>query len=285
MMTDGDVSARDGADSGAPEASGGPRLAGQAVIAELLRTHEDQPPQGLLARVWGSNPLSRDGQAWYRAALGEISVGDALGTLGPEWIVLHAVPVGEGTADIDHVVVGPGGVFIVNTTSHPGLPVWASQRTFMVADIRYPYIRNMEYEMGRAERLLSTAAGIPVEVSGILAVVEPKSLSVREPHRDVAVLHSSTLVRWLIGRKRVLSAEQIAVIGDAARGESTWHTSESPLDDPRNLRDRFEVLRRQVTRAWHVQMFWATALTIVGAGAFIAVTYTILLSALNSFGI
>ena len=282
-MTDGDVSARESAASAVPARDD--RVAGQSVIAELLRVQDNRPQQAPLARLWGANPLTREGQSWYRAALGEISVGDALGTLGPEWIVLHAVPVGEGTADIDHVVIGPGGVFIVNTTSHPGLPVWASQRTFMVADIRYPFIRNMEYEMGRAERLLSTAAGVPVEVSGILAVVEPKSLTVREPHRDVAVLHASTLVRWLVGRKRVLSAAQVAAIGDAAKGESTWHTSDSPVDDPRKLRERFELLRRQVTRAWHVQMFWATAATVIGAGAFIAVTYTILLSALRTFGI
>jgi len=282
-MTDGDVSARESAASAVPARDD--RVAGQSVIAELLRVQDNRPQQAPLARLWGANPLTREGQSWYRAALGEISVGDALGTLGPEWIVLHAVPVGEGTADIDHVVIGPGGVFIVNTTSHPGLPVWASQRTFMVADIRYPFIRNMEYEMGRAERLLSTAAGVPVEVSGILAVVEPKSLTVREPHRDVAVLHASTLVRWLVGRKRVLSAAQVAAIGDAAKGESTWHTSDSPVDDPRKLRERFELLRRQVTRAWHVQMFWATTATVIGAGAFIAVTYTILLSALRTFGI
>jgi len=282
-MTDGDVSARESAASATPARDD--RVAGQSVIAELLRVQNNRPQQAPLARLWGANPLTREGQSWYRAALGEISVGDALGTLGPEWIVLHAVPVGEGTADIDHVVIGPGGVFIVNTTSHPGLPVWASQRTFMVADIRYPFIRNMEYEMGRAERLLSTAAGVPVEVSGILAVVEPKSLTVREPHRDVAVLHASTLVRWLVGRKRVLSAAQVAAIGDAAKGESTWHTSDLPVDDPRKLRERFELLRRQVTRAWHVQMFWATAATVIGAGAFIAVTYTILLSALRTFGI
>jgi hypothetical protein len=282
MMTDDDVSAasRD-ADSDAPSA----RLAGQSVIADLLRVHAAESRPSLFARIWGANPLGREAQSLYRAALGEISVGDALDTLGDEWIVLHAVPVGDGTADIDHVVVGPGGVFIINTTSHPGLPVWASQRTFMVADIRYPFIRNMEYEMGRAERLLTTAAGIPVEVSGILAVVEPKTLTVRDAHRDVAVLHSTGLVRWLTGRKRVLSQLDVAVVGAAARVDSTWHSSTVAAVNPDDNRAGFYELRKEVTRAWHVQMFWATAATVLGAGAFIAVTYTILLNALDSFGL
>lgn len=281
-MTDDDVSAPDRAAASADPVS---RRAGQSVIAELLRVHAEDPHPSAFARMWGTNPLGREAQSLYRAALGEISVGAALDALGNEWIVLHAVPIGDGTTDIDHVVVGPGGVFIIDTTSHPGLPVWASQRTFMVADTRYPFIRNMEYEMGRAERLLTTAAGFPVEVSGILAVVEPKSLAVREAHRDVAVLVSTGLVRWLTGRKRVLDAEDVERIGLVARDDTTWRShSVVPVDSDGSL-DGFNAVRRKVTKAWHVQMFWATAATVLGAGGFIAVTYTILLNALDSFGI
>ncbi|MBG6212216.1 hypothetical protein RCH23_000129 [Cryobacterium sp. CAN_C3] len=43
-----------------------------------------------------------------------------LSKLGPEWTVLHAVPVGSGSSDIDHVVIGPAGVFTINTKNHTG---------------------------------------------------------------------------------------------------------------------------------------------------------------------
>ena len=284
MEAHGDVSARDRARDSSPTPAN--RLAGQAVIAELLRVQAVQPSQSRFARVWGVNPLSRDAQSWYRAALGEISVGDSLDALGPEWVVLHAVPVGEGTADIDHVVIGPGGVFIVNTTSHPGLPVWASQRTFMVADIRYPYIRNMEYEMGRAERLLSTAVGSTVEVSGILAVVAPKSLVVRDRQRDVAVLQSSHLVSWLTRQKRALSPAEVAGIGEAASLASTWYPAGiAPEPAPALQRDRFEALRSEVQGAWRVQLCWAIGVSIVAVGTFVGITYSILVSAIGSFGV
>jgi hypothetical protein len=191
------------------------------------------------------------------------------------------VPVGEGGAYIDHLVIGPGGVYIVNTTVHSGGQVWASQRTFMVGDIRYPFIRNMEYEMGRVERLLSTAAGRPVEVSGILAVVDPKTLVVREAHRDVAVLQASGVSRWIRGRARVALHADVEAIARAALAASTWHEPAPVAEDAVSLRARFETLHAQVTRAWNVQKMWATVATAVAAGGFILVTYTILINALT----
>ena len=47
--------------------------------------------------------------------------------------MLDAVPVGTGSTDIDHVLVGPGGVFTINTKHHLGQPVWVARRTLMVA--------------------------------------------------------------------------------------------------------------------------------------------------------
>jgi hypothetical protein len=57
-----------------------------------------------------------------RGAEGERKVGGILEDLGPEWHVLHGVWLGHG--DIDHVLVGPGGTFTVETKSNPGqIPV------------------------------------------------------------------------------------------------------------------------------------------------------------------
>jgi len=259
-------------------------LPGQSAIIELLRVQSAVPPRSGLARLFGLSPLSADSRPWYEAAVSEIEVGDALARLDEEWVVLHALPVGTGTTDIDHVVIGPGGVFIINTKNHPGQTVWASQRAFMVSGIRHPYIRNMEYEMGRVERLLSSAAGISVEVSGILAIVAAKSITVREKHRDVTVLSTASLVQWLLDRAVVLSAVEVAAIGDSAEIAATWHHDVEPVGDRDALRERFAELRAQVRAAWRLQVFWASVTTIVGAGGFVVVTYSILLNALGSLG-
>ena len=257
-------------------------LPGQSAIVELLRVQASVPRRSRLARLFGLSPLSAESRTWYEAAVSEIEVGDALARLGDDWVVLHALPVGAGTTDIDHVAIGPGGVFIINTKNHPGQTVWASQRAFLVSGIRYPYIRNMEYEMGRVERLLGSASGISVEVMGILAVVAAKSITVREKHRDVTVLPASAIVQWLLGRSVVLDAAQVSAIGDAAQRATTWHQDGEPIGDKDELRERFRVLRAEVRGAWRLQFAWATVTTILGAGGFVVVTYSILLNALGS---
>jgi len=255
-------------------------LAGQAAIVAMLGAQADLPERSRLARIFGASPLSPEARAWYSTALSEIAVGEELAGLPAEWSVLHALPVGVGSSDLDHIVIGPAGVFIVNTKNHPGQVIWVSQRAFLVSGIRYPYIRNMEYEMGRTERLLTAAAGSPVEVSGILAVVAAKSLTVRDKHRDVTVLPSGGLAEWLLEQPRVLGAQEVGAIAASAALESTWHVSATRVDDRGALRASFDALRVDVRRAWRRQVVWATLATLLGAGGFIVVTVSVLFSAL-----
>jgi hypothetical protein len=57
-----------------------------------------------------------------RGAEGERKVGAILEGLGPDWHVLHGVWLGHG--DIDHVLVGPGGAFTIETEANRGrIPV------------------------------------------------------------------------------------------------------------------------------------------------------------------
>ena len=281
-MTDGDVSARERAEESAASIDG--NLAGHVAIVELLRAQQLVPPRSRIARIFGLSPLSPETQALYRGVVGEIEVGEALDRLGPEWGVLHALPVDVDSADIDHLVIGPAGVFIVMTKNHTGLNVWASQRTFMVAGIRYPHIRNMESEMGRAERILSSASGRSVEVAGILAVVASKSLVVRERHRDVAVLAANTVVPWLYRHARGLEPEEVSIITAAARRASTWFQTEEQSNQPQSVRGSFEELRSDVRKAWRTQLVWAIGISILGIGSFVAITYSILMNALGAFG-
>jgi hypothetical protein len=53
-----------------------------------------------------------------RGAEGERKVGAILEDLAPAWHVLHGVWLGHG--DIDHVLVGPGGTFTVETKANRG---------------------------------------------------------------------------------------------------------------------------------------------------------------------
>ncbi|MGV8969055.1 MAG: nuclease-related domain-containing protein [Microbacteriaceae bacterium] len=258
-------------------------FAGQNAVKELMAAQDALSPRSGLRRIFGVSPLTPETRVLYDRAVADAAVGATLDGLSSEWLSVHAVPVSPECATLDHVIVGPGGVFVVDTQSHRGHAVIASQRTFMVSGIRYPYIRNMEYEMGRVERLLGTASKGAVEVSGILAVVEPKSLTVRQKHRDVAVVLSTDLVAWLSEQREVLSAADIARIGVAAHNPATWSDEYDTSVDIPAMRQRFEEFHASVRTAWRWQVMWVSVATVVGAGGFLLLTWTIMANALAAF--
>ena len=72
----------------------------------------------LLVMVIASAAIQPSAERWARGAAGERKVGATLEGLGPDWHVLHDIYLGRG--NIDHIVVGPGGVYTVETKSHRG---------------------------------------------------------------------------------------------------------------------------------------------------------------------
>jgi hypothetical protein len=244
-------------------------VAAQEVMGELLRLHDMVGPRSRPARLLGLSPLTEATRPWYRGALGELAVGEVLAELGPDWRVLHAVPVGQRGSDIDHVVVGPGGVFTLNTKNHSGQDVWVAGRTFMVAGQRAPHIRNSEHEASRAAKLLSAAVGRPVPVRPVLVVVSPRKLTVREEPREVAVVTAARLLRWLHKRDEVLTPAEVEDVAAAATRPETWRAKPGPLADAAQVRAAFDGLEREERRAGRVRAAWglgaAAALVIAGA--------------------
>jgi hypothetical protein len=246
------------------------RMAGHCVISELLSVQRTARPRSGLARLLGSSPLLQDAKPWYRGALGEIAVGRLLAKLPDGWHVLHAVPVGRGSSDIDHIVIGPGGVFTINTKNHSGQKVWVAGRTFMVAGQKQQHIRNAEHEAERAARLLSAATDTQMGVTPIVAVVDPQSLTVREKPAKVVVLTAAQLVRWLKKRPQVFTADQVARMLRAADAPATWHVSPSEAQSAAALQGAFSDLGKEVRGARAVRRAWGIGLA--GAGAVAALT-------------
>ena len=178
--------------------------------------------RGFLARLIGAKTTER---AWRIGADGEQAVAAQLAKLGREWHVLHAVRVGENGADIDHVVIGPSGVFTVNSKNHPGKRVWVGGDTFMINGFRVPYIRNSRHEARRAARLLTQQAGFPVEVSGVVAVMGAhRGFTIRSQPKDgaVVVVPRKHICEHLLTRPQRLTAREIDAIYGVARRSSTW---------------------------------------------------------------
>ncbi len=201
-------------------------LAGNRAGA-MARTRAEQlrsaaPRRTAVARVLG---LHTDERAWRIGARGEEMVAARLARLrrkDPRWHVLHAIPVGRRGSDIDHLVVGPAGVFTINTKHHPGAKIWVAGDTFLVNGRRYPYVRNSRHEASRAARLLDTAGCPPVVVRGLIVPVRAEDVTIREMPTDVAVVPRFQLTRWLLRQPHQLDDAALARVYQTARRSTTW---------------------------------------------------------------
>ena len=180
------------------------------------------PVRTFLARALG---VHTDERAWRIGADGEEKVATQLEKVlrkDPRWRILHAVPVGARGSDIDHVVIGPGGVFTINAKHHPGAKVWVGGDTFLVNGQRQPYIRNSRHEAKRAARLLSASCGFPVDVAGVVVPVRAADVTVKQAPDDVIIVARAQVARWLRKRPEVLRTDAIEAIFASARCSTTW---------------------------------------------------------------
>lgn len=200
---------------------------GQAARAraeeELVAMREKSRVGTWLARTLD---VKTDERAWRVGADGEETIGAKLEKLTKDgWFVLHSVPVGRRGSDIDHVVVGPGGVFTINTKKHPGKKVWVSKGSILVNGQRTDYLRNSRFEGERASKLLTAAAGFPVFVKPILifttATLIP-DVTIKSKPDDVGILDRMDVPRAFKWSTVMLTPELVEQVYAVARRSSTW---------------------------------------------------------------
>ena len=190
------------------------------------RALAERAAQGTIRHLFARLVDARtDVRAWRIGADGEGAVAEQLAGLGVHWRVLHAVRVGDRGADIDHVVVGPGGVFTVNAKNHPKASVWVGGDVFLVNGQRHDYVRKSRFEAERASRMLAEHVGFPVPVTGVIAVVGARrGFTVKAQPADgaVVVVPRRGIRRFLQSRPSRLGLREIDAIHEVARRSSTW---------------------------------------------------------------
>lgn len=196
--------------------------AGELARQQAVALKQAAPVRTFVARVFG---VHTDERAWRIGADGEEKVAARLAKLAkkdPRWKFLHAIPVGENGSDIDHLVIGPGGVFSLNAKHHPGARIWVRDNAFRVNGQQQPYIRNSRHEARRAGRHLTEACGFPVDVTGIVVPVGADDLTIKQQPADVVVVNRMALAPWLRRRPHLLEEATVDAIFEAARRSTTW---------------------------------------------------------------
>lgn len=236
------------------------RVAAEVALTEFFRAQSRVPARSFFARLFGASVLSEESRFWFHESSGELTVGEALAQLGDDWVVLHAVPVDSREADIDHVVIGPAGIFTLSSNYHADQTVSVADRRFHVGGASVNHIRNTEFDIGRVERRLAAAAGTPVHVVGVIVVVHPRSLTVRDVPRDIAVITAAELVGWLRSRPTILDAGCVQRVAEVAERPATWVSSAVRLQDGERMHERFAAVQREVRHATIVHRLWLVAM-------------------------
>ncbi|HEV7812245.1 MAG TPA: nuclease-related domain-containing protein [Leifsonia sp.] len=251
------------------------RVAAETAMSNLLLARASMPRRSGFARAFGVGVLSDEGRHWYTAALSEIAVGDALAALGADWVVLHAVPLDDHGTGIDHVVIGPTGVFALSSGNHSDQFPDRSDPAGLVRR----HIRNSELKVGRVERALAGALGTAVEATGVLIVVNPKSIPARVAPRDIKVIGSHELVDWLESGARVLSVSDVQQLADLAEKPETWLSSPLTIRDGERVRTEFDAVQREVHAARILRQAWSAGaasvlVVVVCLAAWVVATVT-----------
>jgi hypothetical protein len=194
------------------------RQAGEGVTQYGEQLRSEHPWKSRLGRLLR---VQTEDAAYLKGGKGEVLVGKQLEKLSPEWRLLNSVPVGSSGTDIDHVVIGPGGVFTLNAKNHRGGNVWVHTHVIKVNGQNKPYLRVSRSEASGASKRLSRACGFPVAVRPVVVIVADQ-LTIKGEPEDVKVVGRKRVSQWLQALPRALGAEEIEAIYTWARRIETW---------------------------------------------------------------
>jgi hypothetical protein len=170
-------------------------------VARLLRIHTDE-------------------RAWRRGAEGEEKLGKILSRLPSGWHVFHDLPIGSRGANVDHLVIGPGGVITINTKNLTG-KVWVASRALLHNGRKTSYLPAAVKEAAAVSARLTSATARPIIAIPVLAVFA-ESLTIKAEPTDVRVVRGERIDRWLMGRPAILPASECSEIARAADDPGTW---------------------------------------------------------------
>jgi hypothetical protein len=159
---------------------------------------------------------SPEARAWRRGAVGERRTARLLGRLERHgWAVLHDLAVPGSRANVDHLLIGPGGVFVIDSKLYsgrlqlgPGGSLWHGRHPMA------PVLRAVRFEADQAAQLLA-APGI--EVVPLVAVHGAQVPWGKRVADGVPVVSAKRLPELLRHLPATLGPERVAGLADTAR--------------------------------------------------------------------
>jgi Nuclease-related domain len=192
--------------------------AGGGVLGRLLLPRLGLVLGGLaaVAAGWGLRfQPSPDAIAWRRGAVGERRTARLLGQLERHgWAVLHDLALPGSRANIDHLAIGPGGVFVIDSKQYRGrLQLDRPGRLWHGRYPLAPALRAVSFEADQAAQVL-TDADVVVPIVAVHGAQLPGGKVVTQGVPVVAARRLPSMLRAL---PAVLGPERVADLADQAR--------------------------------------------------------------------
>jgi hypothetical protein len=192
---------------------------GGGVLGSLLAPRLGLALGGLAATAagWGLwfKP-SPDAVAWRRGAVGERRTARLLGPLARQgWVVLHDLALPGSRANLDHLVIGPGGVFVIDSKQYRGrLQLDPSGGLWHGRYPLAPTLRTVSFEADQAAQLLPDPGVVVLPIMAVHGAQVPWGKVVVE---GVPVVTARRLPSMLRTLPAVLGPEQVAAVANQAR--------------------------------------------------------------------
>jgi len=236
------------------------KLAGQSAMAAVVDDQSHSGPQGRMARMFGASPLTAQGAAHHRGAVGELIVGSILDGLGQSWDVLHGVPL--GALSLDHFAVGRAGVFAFVVVNCHGSEVTVDSDQLIVAKESTCFVVTARQAAVIASDALNAALNAPVSVTAVVVLVNPTKVAILQQPDDVQVITSMQLRQWLISAPHVLCGDQVSEISCAAEEDSTWPQPHQVAQIALNLARLYASVDDAVSAASLRKVLWIVTVSV-----------------------
>ena len=195
------------------------RRAGESAREQADALGAARPFHTRLARLLS---VHTDERAYRLGAVGEETVGARLDKLDPQkWLVLHDIILSESGTNLDHLVVGPPGVFSLNTKHHPKKKAVVTEKGFRLNGYRTNYLPVAASEAHKVARLLGTAFGHEVYVRPVIVVMGAE-LEVRSAPSDVSVIRRRDLPKWFKKLPEIHTQPEVDELRRVATEPLTW---------------------------------------------------------------
>jgi hypothetical protein len=170
-----------------------------------------------MAASWGLwfRP-SPDAAAWRRGAAGERRTARLLAPLEQQgWVVLHDLAVPGSRANLDHLVIGPGGVFVIDSKQYRGrLQLDAVGKLWHGRYPLAPALRAASWEADQAALVLPDPGMAVVPIVAVHSAQVPWGKVVID---GVPIVSARRLPSMLGELPVVLGPERVAWLADQAR--------------------------------------------------------------------